>query len=169
MLYQVNYLVDKVKLLQLLIMDKEIIEKRAKELDSLIEGMRRKGFNFAKVEGLKNSERRFLWLLSTMSSENLIVKPSDIAKKIGITMAAVTHQINALKELGYVKLESGKEDRREVSIVITPTGKKQVTEIKKHYWKKLYTLVEFLGEDDSANLTRIIEKMSRFHSGGNYC
>jgi DNA-binding MarR family transcriptional regulator len=143
-------------------MDKFKIESRAHELETVINGFRRHGMVFAKIEGLKNSERHFLWLLYTIAQENGQVKPSDIAKRLEVTMAAVTHQIKALEELGLIERTTSLEDRREVLISITPSGKEKITAIKQRYWQKLCSIVEYLGDEDSAKLSELVLKIAKF-------
>ena len=144
-------------------MDKKTIETRAKELETVINEIRRRGMGFAKVGGLKNSERHFLWLLFTLAKENGSVKPTDIAKKLGVTMAAVTHQIKALEVLGLIKRTTSDKDKREVYIQITEKGKEKLVTIKKLYWQKLCSVVEYLGEDDCAKFSEIISKFAKYN------
>jgi DNA-binding MarR family transcriptional regulator len=54
--------------------------------------------------------------------------PSKIGEKLIIAKAQMTHLIDKLVELGYVKREMGSSDRRTFNITITDTGRKVLDE-----------------------------------------
>jgi len=143
-------------------MNKEQIETRTKELEAAIQLMRRNTQHFGKMGGIKNSERHFLWILYSLSRESGRVNPTDIAKKIGVTMSAITHLINSLETAGLVRRVPDETDRRVVLLELTPAGKLKVEAVKKQYWQKFAKLVEYLGDADSAKIIEIITKISRF-------
>jgi DNA-binding MarR family transcriptional regulator len=79
---------------------------------------------------------------------------SKLANKIGITLAAVTHQINTLEKQGLIKRLSDHNDRRSVIIKLTKKGDIQVINLKKEFTKRTQILTEFLGANDTKNLMR---------------
>lgn len=142
-------------------MDKEQITLRAKELESAMHTMKHTSLILGDDSGLKVSEKHFLWLLATFNNGDPIM-PSRVAKKLNITVAAITHRINSLEEQGYVVRSSSPDDRRIVLVSLTDKGKKMAKVLRKSYWKKMCGLVENLGDKDSANLIRLISKISDY-------
>lgn len=110
---------------------------------------------------LKGAEKHILFIICGLKDR----KPatiSEIANKIGITLAAVTHQINAMEEQGLVKRLPCHDDRRVVFVELTKKGCAQVAELKKEFARKTQILVEFLGEKDTKDLIRLVKKLSEF-------
>jgi len=143
-------------------MDAKTIETRAKELENVMHKMRRSGLGMQKVGGLKNAERHMLWLLYSSNCNSVKIKSSDLAKKLGVTMSAVTHLINSLVKAGLVTRNANQNDRREAYLELTAAGKAKIASIKQNYWKKLYSLVEYLGDEDSAKFLEIVTRISSF-------
>jgi len=110
---------------------------------------------------LKGAEKHILFLIYELKSGQPVTI-SEIANKIGVTLAAVTHQINTLEKQGLIRRLSGSDDRRFVIIELTKKGNAQVVKLKKEFAKKTQILVKFLGEKDTKNLIRLIKKMSEF-------
>lgn len=138
------------------------VEQRAKELENVFHQIRRKGMGFQCISDLKNSERHFLWLLASLSKETGYANPSELANRLDVTMAAVSHHINALEAKGYIERSVSEKDRREVLIKITAEGNKKIKNIKDIYWHKMCEIVEYIGDEDSAKLIEIIKKIDKF-------
>ena len=110
---------------------------------------------------LRGAEKHILFLIHEMNGGKSATI-SEIANKIGITLAAVTHQINAMEEQGLIKRLSNNDDRRIVFIELTNKGRAQVAELKKEFAKKTQILVQFLGEKDTKDLIRLVKKLADF-------
>ena len=134
------------------------------ELQSVISQFRRTAIsNIPKHDcsKLKGAEKHILFLIYELKN----IKPvtiSEIANKIGVTLAAVTHQINSLEKQDLIKRSSGSDDRRVVIIKLTVKGNAQVLKLKKDFAKKTQILTEFLGKKDTKDLIRLIKKISEF-------
>jgi DNA-binding MarR family transcriptional regulator len=111
--------------------------------------------------GLKGAERHILLLICDIKKGKAITI-SDIANKIGVTLAAVTHQINTLEKQGLIKRLPNSDDRRVVLIELTKKGNAQVVKLKKEFTKRIQILTDFLGEEDTKDLIRLIRKMADF-------
>jgi DNA-binding MarR family transcriptional regulator len=131
------------------------------ELQNVISQLRRANVSKFSFSKLKGAERHILLLISDLK-KGQPVSISEIANKIGVTLAAVTHQINTLEEQGMIKRLSDNEDRRIVLIELTKNGNEQVSKLKNEFAKKIQLLVEFLGENDTKELVRLIGKISEF-------
>jgi len=110
---------------------------------------------------LKGAERHILLLICQLKNGQPVTM-SEIANKIGVTLAAVTHQINTLEKQGLVKRLSDNGDRRVVLIELTRKGRMQMKKLKKEFAKKIQIVTDFLGEGDTRDLIRLIKKLSEF-------
>ena len=142
-------------------MDKKQIVDRVNELESILNSLRREKIHLKDTAGLKNSESFFLLLLSSLN-DGQPVTPSEAADKLGVTMAAVTHHINSLEKQGFVARTLSVDDRRVWYISLTKTGKEKILIIKKNHRNKLNQLVDYLGNEDSAKLVQILDKISKY-------
>jgi len=88
------------------------------------------------------------------------VMPSEIAEKTGVTMSAVTHQVNALESSGLIKRIQSKDDRRVVTITLSKKGIEKVEKIKKEFIHKIKKFSDYLGEKDTRELIRLIKRLS---------
>lgn len=110
---------------------------------------------------LKGAERHILLLISNLKDGDPVTT-SEIASKIGVTLAAVTHQINALEKEGLIKRLQDKSDRRIIFIELTRKGSQQVVKLRNEFTKRIQKLSEFLGEKDTRSLIRIIKRLADF-------
>jgi DNA-binding MarR family transcriptional regulator len=142
-------------------MNKELITQLAYELGSAINTLRRTNFTTRDVSGLKHSEQYFLWLIATLNNGKPVM-PSEAAKKLGVTLAAITHHINSLEEQGYVVRSPSPSDRRAVFISLSDKGAEMVDTLRKSYLEKIRGLVEYLGDKDSSELVVLLNKISEY-------
>lgn len=91
---------------------------------------------------------------------NQKVKLTDIAKTLKVTLPAVTHKVNDLVDKSYLEKVPSAKDLRVIFIRLTETGKKYVESIRDDYYKPIEQLAIHLGEEDSKNLLRIMNKIS---------
>ena len=110
---------------------------------------------------LKGAEKHILLLIAEMKNSEPVTT-SEIANKIGVTLSAVTHQINGLEKEGLVNRLQDKDDRRIVFIELSRKGASQVTKLKVEFADKIKKLSDFLGEKDTRSLIRIIKKLSKY-------
>jgi DNA-binding MarR family transcriptional regulator len=110
---------------------------------------------------LRGAEKHILLLICELKNGQPVTI-SEIANKIGVTLAAVTHQINTLEKQGLIKRLSGSGDRRLVIVELTKKGNVQSEKLKKEFAKKTQILAEFLGEKDTKDLIHLVKKISEF-------
>jgi len=85
---------------------------------------------------------------------------TDVAKTLRVTLPAVTHKVNDLVAKKYVEKETSNKDLRVTYIRLTPAGKQFVESIRDEYYQPLKALVDHIGEEDTKNLMRILDKIS---------
>lgn len=91
---------------------------------------------------------------------NQRLKLTDVAKTLRVTLPAVTHKVNDLVDKKYLEKETSSKDLRVTYIKLTTLGKEFVESIRDDYYQPLMTLVDHLGEEDTKNLMRILDKIS---------
>lgn len=142
-------------------MDRKQTTTVAQELEIALNLLRRSHFNIEDSSGLRKSEKIMLMQLSHLSDKQGVM-PTEIAKKTGVTLAAVTHQINSLEEQGYVKRVSSDNDRRVTFIKLSDRGLNLVRTLKQQFKKAINGLVEYLGNEDSRELVRLVKKITEY-------
>lgn len=143
-------------------MNQANITQLANELESALGQLRRTKFaEPANQNGLRRSECHMLRLIAILGSGQP-VSASDLAKKLDVTMAAITHQINSLEEQKYIKRSTSTDDGRVTLISLTDTGLEVLKQIKKSDRQKVDRLIEYLGETDSQTLIDLVAKISAF-------
>lgn len=142
-------------------MDKKLVSERAHQLESAIRSLKHTKFITTDKSGLRDSEKYILLMLATLN-DGQPVMPSEVANKLDVTLAAITHHINALGEQGLVSRAASPEDRRVVLISLSSKGADMARSLKKSYWKKICGIVEFLGDKDSFELITLMTKISAY-------
>lgn len=108
---------------------------------------------------LRGAERHVLFLVYNLKNGDPVTV-SEIADRMGVTLAAVTHSMNSLDDEGMIIRIPNVEDRRVVLIKLTKKGVGEIKKFKKELSEKISALIETLGEEDSKNLIRIVKKIS---------
>ncbi|RJX25287.1 MAG: hypothetical protein C4537_04745 [Acholeplasma sp.] len=91
---------------------------------------------------------------------NQRLKLTDVAKTLRVTLPAVTHKVNDLVEKKYLEKEISNKDLRVTFIRLTAEGKAFVESIREEYYQPLKSLVDYLGQEDTEALMRILDKIS---------
>lgn len=89
----------------------------------------------------------------------------EIQEKLQISKPAVSYILNTLEKKEYITREIDAVDRRKISIQATAKGMAAADQAERKYedmWSKL--LMEF-GEEDMAQLIRLLKRMSDFCEG----
>lgn len=142
-------------------MKKDTSTEQAYKLEGALNLFKRTNFGAEGNAGLKRSERFTLLLIASLTNDQPATT-SLVAERLGVTLGAVTHHINALEEGGLVKRTLSSDDRRVTFIALTEKGGKQIKELKQIHRKKLCQIVEYLGPDDTRQMISLITKMTVF-------
>jgi len=111
--------------------------------------------------GLRGPEQHLLWIVESLR-EGKPVMPSDIARHLGVTSAAVTHHLNTLEEKGYISRSTSPEDGRIAFVSLTVNGMAALQAFRAAIKDKIRSLVEFLGEEDARTLATLITKVGSY-------
>lgn len=110
---------------------------------------------------LKPAEKHVIFMLANVY-EGKPAKPSEIAKKLGVTLSAVSHHINALEKSEYIERVQDPTDKRILRVSLSEKGRELDELLKKKFFKKICDMVEFLGEEDSDELIRLVKRVSDY-------
>lgn len=132
----------------------------AQELAHSIVRFRRLEWKHGSCQELRQSE--FILLATIMrciGPDSRGIKISDLSTRLQITPAGVTHVINSLEEGGYVERLDDSTDRRVVLVKPTTRGKQVIKLMKTELFEHLKGLINFLGEQESKELIRLLSSM----------
>lgn len=109
------------------------------------------------VQGLSVGEAPVLHYLSTKRDREG-VSPSDLASQLGYTRARMTRILDSLEAKGFVVREQDTGDRRRVIVYVTDAGRESSCERNAEGVSAVQTLMHDLGERDTQELIRILQK-----------
>jgi DNA-binding MarR family transcriptional regulator len=108
---------------------------------------------------LTRSEYELLVILKmNIADQKTALSVSEISNLLQITPAGVTHLINPLEDRGFIKRLPNPHDRRIVLIGLTNKGTKTAEAIITDVQRELTGLVNYLGEEDSRDLVRLMTR-----------
>lgn len=91
------------------------------------------------------------------------LKASEISRILRVKSPTITPVIRTLEEEGLVERNVDPDDRRVVRIKITEAGKQALREVHREWRNKMQELVEYLGEEDAKQLTRLLNRVHEYH------
>jgi DNA-binding MarR family transcriptional regulator len=107
---------------------------------------------------------RWWVLILLMREDDLTSTPSDLATKAGVSRATMTGLIDGLERDGLVKRLTDQQDRRKLTIQLTPEGQAKLDEVMPGYYRKVDRLMSALTlqqrDDLIQNLTRLTAHIS---------
>lgn len=117
------------------------------------------------VEGFKRREYDLLVMLSlNLDTDTQALSVSELSNLLQITPAGVTHLLNPLEDMGCIERLRDPNDRRVVLISLTDKGQGIADDLIAGAQDKLVGLIEYLGEEDSRTLVRLMLKMIEYLS-----
>lgn len=87
--------------------------------------------------------------------------PAELADAAGVTRATMTGLIDTLERDGFVKREPDPDDRRMMSVLLTPRGEKFLQELLPGHFKAIATLMRTLTEAERKSLVRLLGKIQQ--------
>lgn len=129
------------------------------QLDRALKIFRRSGIYDRVTTRLSDADIMVLFCVA-FCDVNQKVKLTDVAKTLKVTLPAVTHKVNDLVKKNYLEKVPSEKDLRVIFIRLTENGKTYVESIREDYYKPIEQLARHLGEEDTKNLLRIMNKIS---------
>jgi DNA-binding MarR family transcriptional regulator len=112
----------------------------------------------SKLEVYYQGEMKVLTFLANSKSDKVL--PSDVSKTLKMTSPRVSSILNNLEKKGLIKRDFSTIDRRKVYISITSKGKQKVSDNVSDTYNLFYDILKKLGEDDSKELVRILNRLN---------
>jgi len=140
---------------------------QSEQLASAIENIKKMLSKHQPVMAIPRSE--FIILRVISECENPQIKISDISHKLSISNAAVSQMIASLEDKQLVRRVTTDTDRRIVYIVLTDKGQKILKEASIMLSKFMDIMVANLGNKDSEDLIRILNKLQLLLEEGTIC
>ncbi|MDQ7092985.1 MarR family transcriptional regulator [Desulfosporosinus sp. PR] len=133
------------------------VETVVQELDRVMAQFKRFGGQVRSSYAIRPSEFTLLnTIIQCADSDSKGIKVSDLSIHLQITPAGVTHTINSLEEGGYMERLADPTDGRVVLVRATEKGKEIIEQMRVERSEFLKGLTNFLGENDSKELIRIL-------------
>lgn len=104
----------------------------------------------------------FILLFIYRHNDEHKVTISELANTLHVTPAAISQSVNNYEKQGWVQRVRSQQDRRTVYVQITDKAKDLLENDWANSQKKLSAYLEFLGEEDTESLVRIVEKSFTF-------
>ncbi len=151
-------------------MEKDAKEIVANELIRCFMKFKKIEWHKGSFDGIKKSEIFLLKeMIGLMKDNSNGVKTSELSSKLQVTPAAVTHIINSLEAGGFVERNQEPKDRRIVLVRPTEKGEQVVMLAKEKMSKNFQEMVDFLGVEDSKELTRLLSSIYEYFDKKNNC
>lgn len=120
-------------------------------------------FNFNNIKEkfpqLSHQEIRLLGNIIIANTRGEKISASQLGKMYGVTTAAIMHKLDVLETEGYIVRIQDENDKRIRYITVGDKLTNHVEEFKKNMENNINGVVNLLGDDDTRNLIRILNKL----------
>lgn len=113
---------------------------------------------------LTHNERIILFVLNDISNDNK-VSLSVLRERIKLAPSTITPIITLLEEKGLIERNIDKTDRRNIFLSISPKGQEYTKKVQADINGEMSKYIDFIGEEDTKQLIRLIKKTTEFFSG----
>ena len=91
------------------------------------------------------------------SAKNINV--SELKDNLFISKSAVSQILNSLESKGFLQRTIDKDDRRKISVVLTPAGQSVLIRMKEYFDQMLEETILRFGEEDAATLVLLFNRL----------
>ena len=133
---------------------KKLIEEIAEDWHAIKNKMHARVVALCKGD-VTASQRFALFLIAQRQGTSV----KNIAAMLGVSSSAATQLVNELVRTGYVQRKTSKKDKRELDLVISKKGKKQLGLMKRDYLKMMSELFYQLDDKDLATFSKLNKKI----------
>jgi MarR family transcriptional regulator, negative regulator of the multidrug operon emrRAB len=107
------------------------------------------------------SQGRFLTLMVMNREPDGTFSPSELAAKVGVKRATMTGLLDGLDAERLIVREPHSEDRRKVSIRLTPKGRQVLEQMLPDYYKRTSKVMARLDDGERRQLLTLLAKVSQ--------
>lgn len=90
------------------------------------------------------------------------VNPSQLADDLNMARPQLTRLVDAFEEMGYITRRLDPEDKRRFLLLLTEKGRQDYESIRDADEQRCLQLCQYLGEEDSAELMRLLDRVNEF-------
>ena len=99
----------------------------------------------------------FVLAYIALNSEGVL--PGDISQQMDVSSARIAKALNGLENKGYITRQINTQDRRQIVVKATQTGKELAEEHRKAVLEEVVKLFDLLGDHDANEYIRITGKL----------
>lgn len=114
-----------------------------------------------KGDSMKKGERSVLYCIQCAQTDGM--KSTEVAAAMNMPPPGITLILNKLEEKGYIKRGTNSKDRRVVTVSLTEAGTRALEEALNEQKEYLGKLTDYLGEADSQEMLRLINRMHQYY------
>lgn len=111
---------------------------------------------------IKPIESMIIMCVRGMLHKEKYVTPSMICSELGISKSNLTNMLNSLEEKGFIKRSLCCDDRRNISIILTPKSEEIHTYFHQEVDRKINELSDYLGKEDTEKFIELLSKSINF-------
>ena len=105
--------------------------------------------NFSAFEKLTRMSRGEIFVLKVLLFSNGISNPTKISQIMNSTKGRISAILKSLEKKGYIEREIDKENRRNIIVTLTDSGREYITKELQECYRSISHVFEELGEKDS--------------------
>ncbi len=106
--------------------------------------------------GLTEARFSLVMIINRLEWEAGTASPSQLAEQAGIGRAAMTQMLDALESTGWIKRSPSKQDRRKLSVKLTPKAKRTLDRFLPAHYERVAKVLEELSPADKRQITRLL-------------
>ena len=127
-------------------------------LGACLRQLRRTAQHSEAYQALSNGEFFALYTLSELEKDADHVRVSGLAKKMDLSLQAISKMLRALEGKGYIKRVTDPDDRRNTFIVITAEGTALLESARESYARFSREVIARMGEQDMKTFIQLSQR-----------
>ena len=102
-----------------------------------------------------------LWGCCQREGQDSTLSPAALAERTGVTRATMTGLVDTLERDGLVRRAPDRDDRRMMTVELTPKGERRLLKILPNHFRQMAWLMAPLSEPERKTLVRLLTKLLR--------
>ncbi|MDO4443288.1 MAG: MarR family transcriptional regulator [Slackia sp.] len=144
-------------------MQEETSEELRSKLYDLMGRFRRERYVPAEMLcGMTHGEMQVIRCVAIAEKEGEPLRPSDMARRFGVTPSAISQCVKKLQAQGYVERIRSDEDSRSVALVLTEKGDALAQEGRRVHEAFMAELFDYVGTESMGQLIATLERILEF-------
>ena len=111
--------------------------------------------------GMRNAARGEIGVMRALDAADAPLTPTQIAERTHLSSARVANVLRSLEEKGSIAREHSREDRRRVTVSLTPAGQAEIARGKAEFEAQASAFLAQLGPEDTHEALRILRRVNQ--------